>query len=181
MYKRQTFNYTGQTFIGVTDGGISNISGNRVGANLEFELDGDGLTQDVLVTGLTINDGGRGIVANTDGQNTVMNIDVIDTVSINDNDNEGIMFTANDGSVINTNILSTDPTQPLQIVDNGIIGGAAISLSAVGTNNGIAASQVNSNIDNVFIQLPGNSAGGDGIEINSTAVSYTHLTLPTKA
>ena len=172
-----TFNYTGQTFIGVTDGGISNISGNRVGANLEFELDGDGLTQDVLVTGLTINDGGRGIVANTDGQNTVMNIDVIDTVSINDNDNEGIMFTANGGSVINTNILSTDPTQPLQIIDNGIIGGAAISLSAVGTNNGIAASQVNSNIDNVFIQLPGNSAGGDGIEINSTGNAVVTSTI----
>ena len=172
-----TFNYTGDTFIGTTPGGVSNISGNRVGANLEFDLDGDGLVQDVLVTGLTINDGGRGIVADTNGQNTILNIDVIDTVSINDNDNEGIMFTANGGSVINTNILSTNPTLPLQIIDNGIIGGAAISLSAVGTNNGIAASQVNSNIDNVFIQLPGNSAGGDGIEINSTGNAVVTSTI----
>ena len=173
----RTFNYTGQTFVGTTPGGISSFSGNRVGANLEFDLDGDGLVQDVLVTGLTINDGGRGVIADTNGQNTVLNIDIIDTVSINDNDNEGIMFTADGGSVINTNIASTNAAAPLQIIDNGIIGGAAISLSAVGTNNGIAASQVNSNIDNVFIQLPGNSAGGDGIEINSTGNAVVTSTI----
>ena len=177
----RTFNYTNntpgdRTFIGTTDGGVSSVSGNRVGANLEFELDGDGLTQDILVTGLTINDGGRGIVGETDGQNTVMNIGIIDTVSINDNDNEGILLTANGGSIINTTINSTTAV-PLQIVDNGIIGGAAISLNAVGINNGIAASQVNSNIDNVFIQLPGNSAGGDGIEINSTGNAVVTSTI----
>ena len=162
-----TLNYTGETFIGTTEGGISDVSGNRVNANLEFELDGDGLTQDVLVTGLTINDGGRGIIASTNGQNTTMNLNIIDTISINDNDNEGILVTAAGGSVINTNINSTDFV-PLQIIDNGIISGAAISLSATGTNNGIAASQVNSDIENVQIQLPGNSSGGDGIQINST-------------
>jgi len=134
-----TLNYTGQTFIGTTEDGVSSVSGNRVGANLNFELDGNGLTQDILVTGLTVDDGGRGIVANTDGQNTTMNINIIDT-----------------------------PGLPLQIIDNGIISGAAISLSAVGTNNGIAPSQINSNINNVQIQLPGNSFGGDGIQINST-------------
>ncbi len=172
-----TLNYTGQTFIGTTEGGVSNVSGNRVGANLEFELDGDGLTQDVLVTGLTINDGGRGIVANTDGQNTTMNINIIDTISINDNDNEGIFMTAAGGSVINTAINSSSAGFPLQIIDNGIIGGAAISLSAVGTNNGIAASQINSDIDNVQIQLPGNSSGGDGIQINSTGNAVATSTI----
>ena len=175
----RTFNYTNntpgdRTFIGTTDGGVSSVSGNRVGANLEFELDGDGLTQDILVTGLTINDGGRGIVGETDGQNTVMNIGIIDTVSINDNDNEGILLTANGGSIINTTINSTTAV-PLQIVDNGIIGGAAISLNAVGINNGIAASQINADIDNAFIQLPGNANGDDGILVNSTGNAVANV------
>ncbi len=170
-----TFNYTGQTFVGTSEDGVSSISGNRVGANLNFELDGNGLTQDVLVTGLTIDDGGRGIVANTSGQNTTMNVNIIDTISINDNDNEAIMMTADAGSVINTNIRSTSTGFPLQIVDNGIIGGAAISLSATGTSNGIAASQINADIDNVFIQLPGNANGDDGIQVNSTGNAVANV------
>jgi hypothetical protein len=154
---------------------VSSISGNRVGANLKFELDGDGQTQNVLVTGLTIDDGGRGVVANTNGQNTTMNIDIIDTITINDNDNEAIMMTADGGSTINTNINSSNAAFPLQIVDNGIIGQAAISLSAVGDVNGIDASQINADIDNVFIQLPGNANGDDGIQVNSNGNAVANV------
>ena len=155
------------TFVGISDGGVSSVSGNRAGANLEFELDGDDLTQDVLVTGLTIDDGGRGIVGSTDGDNTLLNIDIIDTVSISDNDNDGILLTASGGSTIDTNILSTTGV-PLQIVDNGIISGDGISLNATGTDVSLPPSRIISDIDNVRIQLPGNSSGGNGIGIAST-------------
>ena len=156
-----------RTFIGITDGGVSSASGNLAGANLDFEIVGDDLTQNVLVTGLTINDGSRGIVGSTDGANTLLNIDIIDTVSINNNDNEAIQMNASGGSTIDVSIASTTDV-PLQIIDNGIVSGDAISLNAIGDNVALPPSRIISDIDNVRIQLPGNSSGGDGIDITST-------------
>jgi len=45
----------------------------------------------------------------------------------------------------------------------------------VGINNGIAASQINADIDNAFIQLPGNANGDDGILVNSTGNAVANV------
>ncbi len=162
-----------QTFVGVSAPGVAaSVSGNQVGGNLDFELAGNGLTQNVLVTGLTIDDGGRGIIGTTDGINTQLNLDVIDTASISNNDNDGILVNATGGSAVDIDVASTTGV-PLQIIDNGIISGDAISLNATGVGTTVAeTTQIVSDIDNVRIQLPGNSSGGDGIGLTSTGNSF---------
>ena len=161
------------TFVGNSVGGVSTITGNGVGAgsNIEFILDQAGAQQDILVTGLTVDNGGRGIFASADGVDTIMNIDIIDNVSISENLGDGIRLLADNGATVNANILNTD-TIALQMINNARASGASIFVAANGVN-GIPPAQINTIIRNVNIELPGSTASSEGISINSVGNSFT--------
>ena len=160
------------TFVGNANGGVSTIDGNGVGAgsNLQFDLFEDGAQQDILVTGLTIDNGGRGIFATSSGLDTVLNIDIIDMISISENLGDGIRLLADNGGTLNANIINNGI--PLQMINNAKASGANIFISANGTN-GIPPSQVNTIIDNVNIELPGSTASAGGIAVSSVGNSFT--------
>ena len=171
-----------RTFIGNTVGGITNISGNGVGAgaNLQFDLFAPGVTQDILVTGLSLNDGGRGVFSTVDGENSVLNIDIVNMISISNNIADGIRLVANNGGTINTQIGNTTDT-PLQLIDNGAAAGAGIFLTAEGPG-GTVPSRINAAIDNVNIQLAPSTFNVNGVDISSldnavVDVSITNSTI----
>ena len=167
-----TNNTAGQnTFVGNFNGGVSTISGNGIaGANLQFDLIGDGLTQDILVTGLSVDNGGRGIFATSSGVNTTMNIDILDMLSISESTADGIRLLADDGGTLNANIINT--TTPLQLFNNAQSSGAAIFIAANG-DPGEPTSQINTIINNVDIDLPGSTASATGISVSSTGNAVT--------
>ena len=160
------------TFVGNADGGVSTINGNGVGAgsNLQFDLFEDGAQQDILVTGLTIDNGGRGIFATSSGLDTVLNIDIIDMISISENLGDGIRLLADNGGTLNANIINNNIT--LQMINNARASGATIFISANGVN-GVPPSQVNTVIQNVNIELPGSTAGAEGIDVSSVGNAFT--------
>ena len=160
------------TFVGNADGGISTIDGNGVGAgsNLEFILNEDGAQQDILVTGLTIDNGGRGIFATSAGENSTLNIDIIDMISISENLGDGIRLLADNGGTLNANIINN--SIPLQMINNAKASGANIFIAANGAN-GIPSSQVNTIIRNVNIVMPGSTASAGGIAVSSVGNSFT--------
>jgi len=178
----QTDSWTNQTagqstFVGRDEGGATLISGNGVGAgaNLQFDLNGPNLNQDILVTGLTLDNGGRGIQAGVNGANSVMNLDLIDLISISDNTGDGIRLNAEGGGILNANILSQG-NLPLQISSNAEANGAGIFISTDGSN-GVNASQVNAVIDNVNILMAGSTINSSGIEISSLNNSFVDVSL----
>ena len=171
-----TNNTDGQnTFIGNADGGVSTISDNGIaGANLQFDLIGDGLTQDILITGLSVDGGGRGIFATSSGSDTILRINILDMLSISESTADGIRLLAADGGTLNANIVNT--TTPLQLFNNGKSAGASIFVSASGDAGG-ETSQVNTRINNVDIDLPGSTAGATGISVSSLGNSFTTTTI----
>ena len=173
----RTVNFTStggqQTLVGNFDGGVSVIENNGVatGANLEFELLEPGLMQDILVTGLSIDGGGRGIFANAVGDGTVINLDILDVLSISENTGDGIRILADGGATVNANIIN-ETTNPLQMFNNGQTGGSNIFIAATGDATG-PMSRINTTIRNVDINLPGSSAFATGVNVNSTGNAST--------
>jgi|GEM_PF-853445 len=171
-------NFTNQTtagqmtFVGNADGGVSTIDGNGVGAgsNLDFRLSENGAQQDILVTGLTLDNGGRGIFASVEGGGTTMNLDVIDMISISENLADGIRLLADKGAALNANIINNDIT--LQMINNAKASGANIFISANGVN-GVPASQINTVVRNVNIEMPGSTAASGGIAVSSIGNAFT--------
>jgi hypothetical protein len=161
------------TLIGNSEGGVSTITGNGVGAgsNLQFNLTQAGAVQDALVTGLSLDNGGRGILASVEGIDTRLNLNVIDNISISENLADGIRLIADDGGTINATIANDG--LPLIMTNNGQSAGGAIFVSANGTN-GIPASQINTTIRNVDINLPGSTANATGISVNSNGNASTN-------
>ncbi len=161
------------TFVGNADGGVSTIDGNGVGAgsNLEFVLEEDGAQQDILVTGLTIDNGGRGIFATSAGLGSTLNIDIIDMISISENLGDGIRLLADNGGIVNANIINTG-TIALQMINNAKASGGSIFIAANGAN-GVPPSQVNTVIRNVNIEMPGSTASAGGIAVSSVGNSFT--------
>ena len=166
------------TVIGNTEGGTSNIFGNGVagGGNLEFVLNGTGLRQDILVTGQSLDNGGRGVFVDVTGTDTVMNIDIIDNLSISNNLSDGIRMLANDGAVINTRIGNTEGTFALQMIDNVNAAGAGIFLAADGAL-GLDPATINATIDNVRITTPATTVNAGGIEVVSTNNALTNVVI----
>jgi hypothetical protein len=160
------------TFVGNANGGVSTIDGNGVGAgaNLQFDLFEDGAQQDILVTGLTIDNGGRGIFATSSGVDTELNIDIIDMISISENLGDGIRLLADNGGTLNANIVNNNIA--LQMVNNAKASGANIFISASGVN-GVPPSQVNTVIENVNIEMPGSTASAGGIAVSSIGNAFT--------
>ena len=155
------------TFIGNFGDGVTTISDNGVGAgaNLQFDLFGDGLQQDVVVTGLSLDNGGRGVFGTVVGQDTVLNIDIVNMVSISNNIADGIRLIASDGATINTRI-ANDTALPLQLIDNGAAAGAGIFLSADGVGVGDPTT-INAVIDNVNLQIAPSAFNLVGIDVSS--------------
>ena len=155
------------TFIGNVGDGVTTISDNGVGAgaNLQFDLFADGVTQDVLVTGLSLDNGGRGVFGTVSGQDSVMNIQIVNMVSISNNIADGIRLIASDGATINTRI-ANDAGLALQMIDNGSAAGAGIFLSADGVGVG-TPSAINAVIDNVNIQIAPSAFSLRGIDVSS--------------
>ncbi len=139
----------GSTFIGNADGGTSTITGNGIN-NLELILNQGNIVQDVLITGLTISDGGRGVSSTVNNPGSVMNLAIVDNFEISRHLTDGIRLTADQSGVLNVLIENEDPTAPLLLNDNAQTGAAGIALFAdgpVGQDN----SQINAIIRNVSI------------------------------
>ena len=142
--------------IGTIDGGVSTISGNGAFANLAIVLDDPGAQSSVDITGLTFDDGVRGIAARVEGydpinnRRTTLDLDIIDNVSISGNLNDGIRLVALDSGLIDANIGNTAGTAPLQIVNNAGGGGDGIALLADGVA-GQPQAEIRADIENVFI------------------------------
>lgn len=167
---------TGQrTFIGSTADGTTTISNNGTGAggNLQFDLFADNVQQDILVTGLSLDNGGRGIFGTVSGDSSVVNLNIRDMVSISNNTADGIRLLARGGATINTNI-SNLQTPALQIIGNGEAAGAGIFLSA-DAPAGVPPSVINANINNVAVEIPGSTAFGEAIDISSLNNSYVEV------
>ncbi len=167
---------TDRILIGTINDGISTISGNQTFANLGIVLDMTGARSNVFVTNQILSDGVRGVGARASGLGTRLDIDIIDNIEINRNTNDGVRLFAEDSAVINTVIRNTDPTSPLQIIDNAGGDGSGIALIAQGLN-GQPPARVNALVNNVEISnilsrivrpgLPDLIVPTDGIAITS--------------
>jgi len=137
------------TFIGNTEGGVSNITGNLTN-NIAVEINEGFRTQDVLITGLTISDGGRGVLASVQGVKSVMNLQIVDNFEISRHSQEGVRLITDNSGVLNVLIENEEGTAPLLLNDNGQTSAAGIALFADGPL-GQPNSQINATIRNVSI------------------------------
>lgn len=134
------------TIIGASTGNTSVFTGNGTGITLE--LDNAGLVQDVLLTSSVVNNNGRGIFADVEGIGTVMNLNILDNASINNNETEGIRMQVDNSGIINNRIENIGA--PLSLVNNNINSGGTITY-VLGGANGQPASEINSIVRNVNI------------------------------
>lgn len=162
--------------IGNLDDGISNFSNNGALGNIELLLTEPGLVNNVLVSDVVSNGGVRGLYGRATGQDTVLNIDILDNV-FNNNINDGIRLIAEDSAVVNTRIAGTEPNAPQQIVGNAVGGGSGIALFAQGTG-GVDPARMNAVVENVFINNRFNNIFTDGaaaLEFETTGVEVRSL------
>lgn len=162
----------------VNGNGPSNFSGNGALGNIEFLLLEPGLVNNVSVRGVVSNNGVRGLYGRAVGQDTILNIDILDNV-FNDNINDGIYLLANESAVINTLIGSTDssPNARQQMLGNAIGGGSGIALIADGIS-AVDPAQINAVVQNVFINNRFNFIFDDGvpvIEFATTGIEVASL------
>ncbi len=171
------------TFIGTFNGGTSNITNNGFGggANVNIELLGG--VQRVLITDSNLNGGGMGIMARATNVGTLLDIDVIDNISVSGNNADGMRFISETSATMNVFVANTGAA--LNVEGNGgngmsflvgdDAGGALSSLNAVVRNVNIAGSgahgifgasiddgQLTLDLANMTIQ----GSGADGIHIN---------------
>ena len=107
----------------------------------------------MLVTSSVINANGRGVFADVEGVGTVMNLNIINNASINNNSTEAVRLQVDNSGVINNRIENTD--NPLALLNNNINSGGTITY-VLGGANGQANSEINSIVRNVNI----NTAAG---------------------
>ncbi|MFK7767533.1 MAG: right-handed parallel beta-helix repeat-containing protein [Mariniblastus sp.] len=175
--------------INETEGGVSNISGNGGGGNLQFLLDQPGIQSRVVVTNQTLDDGNVGVAARVEGVDgaglrSTLDIDIVDNDSINNNLNDGIRLLAQDGGLIRANIGSSNPDLLQPIVGNARGGGDGISLTARGLN-GQPPGEIQAMVDSVFINnlesriirpgLPDIVVFTDGIGITSIENGFVNV------
>ena len=158
------------TTIDVTEGNASLFTGNAIG--IEVELLGENLTQNVLITQATIEDNARGITATSDGNNTTLNIDIIDNISISNHEFEGIRFNAEGGSTINNFTGSTDPNDLMPLLNNNNFAGGNIAYTLTGST-GDPLTEIISIVRNV--QLDSSADGVFGIDVIGTENSRIDL------
>ncbi len=168
------------TFIGNTDGGTTNISGN-LSTNVVVELSDPAKTQDVLITGISILNGGRGLFASASGLNTVMNMSVVDNGQISQHLTDGLRFEAKNSGELN--VLVENTTFPLVLNDNGQSTGAGIAFFADGPlgqpvsklNAVVRNVTINNDLESGFATTVIGNIGPDGISVNGTGTSRINL------
>ena len=144
---------------------ITQFSNNVFG--IDIELIGDDLTQNVLLSRAQVDNNSRGVSGVTNGLGTTLNLDIIDNISISNNEFEGISLIASGGSVINNQIVNNDPDNPLILFNNNILAGGGISYSLSG-DTGDPITEITSIVRNVDIDsavtgnVPGINAVGTG-------------------
>lgn len=154
------------TFIGGVGNTAAVFEGN--GSGIQIELEGTGLVQDVLITQARINGNGRGLLASAEGENTVLNLNIIDNISISQNRTEGIRQSVDDGGTINSRIENT--AFPLQVTANATDGGGSLSYVLNGLT-GDDPGRINSVVRNVDI----NTGGAGAITVDGTGNSQLNL------
>ena len=168
------------TFIGNSEGGITNIGGNQ-STNIVIEIDDVNTVQDVLITGLSVLGGGRGLFASAAGQGSVLNINVVDNVEFSQHLTDGLRFEANDSGTLN--VLVENETDQLVLNDNGQTAGASIAFFA-DAPLGQPTSNLNATVRNVSINNDGEAGfvttvignfGPDGISVDGTGTSRINL------
>ena len=139
------------TFIGDGLGGTTTISRNGIagGSNLAIIQTDEDVSQFVTITGLTLDEGGRGIFAESLAAGSTLDLRIVDNVSISNNIADGIRLAANNGGILNA-MITNDNGVPLILNDNSQVAGAAISLFADNAP-GAATSQINAIVRNVSI------------------------------
>ena len=153
------------------DGTQPDFSNNSVGINLS--LAGAGLTQTVTIDDATINNNDRGIVASADGVDTVLNLNVGGTTTINNSANQAIDHIAQGGATINSVIAGDDAANPLVINNNATNGGiaSAINFTLDGTDPD-NRTRINAVVRDVNVV---NASGGQALNINGTGESVIDL------
>lgn len=141
---------TDEIIVGTSTGGTSNISRNGALGNIEVYLDVPGARSNLTITNQTLSNGVRGVYGRAEGIGTVLNMDIIDNVAINNNINDGIRLLSLNSATINTRIGSTNPADLEQFLGNGGGGGDGIVLIAQGAN-GQPAARMNAVVENVNI------------------------------
>ena len=159
------------TIDSLPDGTQPNFSNNTVGINLD--LAGTGLTQTVTINDGTINTNDRGIVASADGVDTVLNLNVGGTTTLNGNANQAIDHLAQNGATINSVIAGDDAANPL-IINNNATNGAitsAINFTLDGTDP-LNRTEINALIRDVNVV---NASGGQALNVNGMGESVIDL------
>ena len=165
-------------------GTASTIADNQ-NNNLAITIDRNNAVQDVLVTGQTVTGGQRGIFASASGQNSVLNISVLDNVEFSEHLSEGLRFEADNSATLNVLVENTDATTPLLINDNGLAAGAGIGFFADGPT-GAAESRINAEVRNVSINNDGELGfaspvispfANTGVAVQGTGTSRVNLLL----
>ena len=119
---------------------------------------------------------GRGIFSSVTGFDTGGDINIVDAVSISENGGDGIRLLADEGASFNANIVGTDADAPLEMTNNALTSGSNIFIAATGAA-GSRRSAINTNIENVDINLAGSLADAVGIDVNSTGNASTTTTI----
>ena len=166
------------TLIGGTDTNVADFSNNAVG--VDVELIGNDLTQNILLTQSRVDNNARGVLGTAEGAFTTLNFDIIDNISISNNENEGIRLGVDGGATINNRIQNIAPNLPLQMINNNSIAGDNLSYSLSGTAGAmlpdgriVPISQINSFVRDVRITSAG--GGVDGIDVVGVGDSQINL------
>jgi len=150
-----------------TDTGVAPLfTGNVMGLLLRVE---NGLTSTVNIDTGTFDGNTQGIVAEADGVGTVLNLNVGGTATANNNAQEAIVSSVDNGATLNSVIEGT-AAAPLAFNGNSAEGGAALNFLLDGgdPNN---RSTINTVIRNVNV----NSVGGSALAIDGFGESVINL------
>ena len=170
------------TFIGNSEGGVTNIGGNQV-TNIVIEIDDPNTVQDVLITGISVVGGGRGVFASASGLGSELNISVVENVEISQHLTDGLRFEANNSATLNVLVENETGTGPLLLNDNGQSTGAGIAFFANGPL-GQPVSSLNATVRNVsinndnelgFVTTVIGPFGPDGVTVDGTGTSEINL------
>ena len=166
-----------RTFIGTTPGGVSNISGNGVGAGANVRIVQNVGNQDVLITNTTLDNGGMGVFGLASGLGANLDFTLIDNISIDNSITDGIRFISEDGGTMT--FLVENTMAPLSITGSG---GNGIAVFAGSASAGLISSQ-NGTIRNVAIAASGQNGilanvdedGQLGLDIADSTIALSGL------
>ena len=173
------------TRISATEGTISNLGGNQ-NNNLAITLDNPNLTQDVLVTGLTMTGGGqRGLVASATGANSELTVAVVNNTEFSQHISDGLRFEVDNSATLNVLVENDDPDAPLILNDNAQASGAGLAFFADGDigqpssllNAVVRNVSINNDLESGFTSSVVSNGASDGVNISGSGTSRINLEL----